>query len=94
MAGLASNYCGFTVFCPDEEMISQNYIFIIFTGYTPAHIAAQQEDLVAMKLLVHGKADINMADGKSGKTPLHHVVEVDELSIAAYLILQVIHSSI
>ena len=43
-----------------------------------------------MKLLVHGKADVNMADGKSGKTPLHHVVEVDELSIAAYLILQVI----
>ena len=63
----------------------------LFTGYTPAHIAAQQEDLVAMKLLVHGKADINMADGKSGKTPLHHVVEVDELSIAAYLILQVIN---
>ena len=47
-----------------------------------------------MKLLVHGKADINMADGKSGKTPLHHVVEVDELSIAAYLILQVIHGPI
>ena len=47
-----------------------------------------------MKLLVHGKADINMADGKSGKTPLHHVVEVDELSIAAYLILQVIYWSI
>ena len=42
-----------------------------------------------MKLLVHGKADVNLPDGKSGKTPLHHVVEVDELSIAAYLILQV-----
>lgn len=59
-----------------------------YDGYTPAHLAAQTENLVAMKLLVHGKADINMADGKSGKTPLHHVVEVDELSIAAYLILQ------
>ena len=42
-----------------------------------------------MKLLVHGKADINTADGKSGRTPLHHSVETDDLSLAAYLILQV-----
>ena len=42
-----------------------------------------------MKLLVYGKADVNLADGKSGRTPLHHAVETDDLSLAAYLILQV-----
>ncbi|KAL4240500.1 Nuclear factor NF-kappa-B p105 subunit [Mactra antiquata] len=59
-----------------------------YEGFTPAHLAAQLENLSAMKLLVYGKADVNLADGKSGRTPLHHAVEVDDLSVAAYLILQ------
>ncbi|WAQ97288.1 NFKB1-like protein [Mya arenaria] len=59
-----------------------------FNGYTPAHLAAQSENLEAMKLLVYGRADIDLPDGKSGQTPLHHAVENDELSLAAYLILQ------
>ncbi|KAH3863816.1 nuclear factor NF-kappa-B p105 subunit-like isoform X2 [Dreissena polymorpha] len=59
-----------------------------YNGYTPTHLAARSENLAAMKLLVHGKADVNMADGKSGQTPLHHAVENDGLSLAAYLILQ------
>ena len=52
-------------------------------------MATQHESLDALKLLVYGKADINLPDGKSGQTPLHHAVERDDLSLAAYLILQV-----
>ncbi|XP_060560227.1 nuclear factor NF-kappa-B p105 subunit-like isoform X2 [Ruditapes philippinarum] len=59
-----------------------------YDGFTPTHLAAQLENLTAMKLLVYGKADVNLADGKSGRTPLHHAVETDDLSLAAYLILQ------
>jgi ankyrin repeat protein len=43
-----------------------------------------------MKLLVWAKAQVNLPDGKSGRTPLHHAVEADDLSLAAYLILEVI----
>ena len=42
-----------------------------------------------MKLLCRGKANINMPDGKSGRTPLHHAVERDDLSTVGYLILEV-----
>ncbi|XP_062573284.1 nuclear factor NF-kappa-B p105 subunit-like [Saccostrea cucullata] len=59
-----------------------------FDGFTPAHIAAQKGNLQAIKLLVRCKADINMADGKSGKTPLHYAVEEDDLSVSSYLILE------
>lgn len=62
--------------------------FRCYDGYSPAHLACQLENLAAMKLLVWGKANINLPDGKSGQTPLHHAVEVDDLSLAAYLILQ------
>lgn len=66
-----------------------NVFLVLTSGFTPAHLAAQLEYLSIMKLLVHGKADINMPDGKSGRTPLHHSVETDDLSLAAYLILEV-----
>lgn len=62
-------------------------LFIL--GFTPAHIAAQKGNLQAIKLLVRCKADINMADGKSGKTPLHYAAEENDLSVSSYLILEV-----
>ncbi|KAL5018885.1 hypothetical protein ScPMuIL_004607 [Solemya velum] len=59
-----------------------------FDGLAPVHLAAQTENFHAMKLLVYGKADVNLQDGKSGKTPLHFAVEADNLSVAGYLILE------
>lgn len=59
-----------------------------FDGFAPAHIAAQKGNLQAIKLLVRCKADINMADGKSGKTPLHYAAEENDLSVSSYLILE------
>ena len=42
-----------------------------------------------MKLLSRGKANINLPDGKSGRMPLHHAVERDDLSTVGFLILEV-----
>lgn len=63
--------------------------FFFFLGFAPAHIAAQKGNLQAIKLLVRCKADISMADGKSGKTPLHYAAEENDLSVSSYLILEV-----
>nr|UZH84476.1 P105 [Sinohyriopsis cumingii] len=74
---------GTTKQCPFPELNMRN-----FDGFAPVHLAAQKENLNAMKLLVYGKADINLPDGKSGQTPLHHAVEADDMSVAGYLILE------
>jgi hypothetical protein len=42
-----------------------------------------------MRLLSRGKANINLPDGKSGRMPLHHAVERDDLSTVGFLILEV-----
>jgi ankyrin repeat protein len=42
-----------------------------------------------LRLLVHGKADVDLPDGKSGRTALHHAVELDDLPVAGFLLLEV-----
>ncbi|XP_033756865.1 nuclear factor NF-kappa-B p105 subunit-like [Pecten maximus] len=57
-------------------------------GLTPLHISAQKEDLTSIKLLIKGKADVNMADGKSGRTALHYAAGSDDLATAGWLLLE------
>nr|AKC01669.1 NF-kB [Mizuhopecten yessoensis] len=57
-------------------------------GLTPLHISAQNQDLTSMKLLMKGKADVNMADGKSGRSAIHYAAGNDDLSIAGWLLLE------
>lgn len=59
-----------------------------FDGFSTAHLAALTQNCTAMKLLLKGKANINLPDGKSGRTPLHHAVERDDLSTVGFLILE------
>lgn len=61
----------------------------IFLGFSTAHLAAITQNCNAMKLISKGKGNINMPDGKSGRTPLHHAVERDDLTTVGYLILEV-----
>lgn len=58
-------------------------------GFSTTHLAALTQNCNAMRLLSRGKADINLPDGKSGRTPLHHAVERDDLSTVGFLILEV-----
>ncbi|KAK3091585.1 hypothetical protein FSP39_020963 [Pinctada imbricata] len=74
---------GVTKANPFPEILAKN-----FSGLTPLHLAAQKGDMEALKCLIRGKADINVPDGKSGRTALHHAVEVEDLSVAGYLILE------
>ncbi|KAL8616973.1 hypothetical protein ACOMHN_041891 [Nucella lapillus] len=57
-------------------------------GYSPVHLAAQVGNVDILRLLVHGKANVNMADGKSGRTALHHAVEQDDLPVAGFLLME------
>ena len=46
--------------------------------------------LSCVKLLVSlGHADVNEADGQTGRTALHHAVLTDNLAIVGYLLLEV-----
>lgn len=60
-----------------------------FEGLTPIHIAADKNNIKAVKLLVHGKADVNIPDGKCGRTALHFASISQDLSIAGCLLLEV-----
>jgi len=44
-----------------------------------------------MKLLVHGKADVNMEAGRCGRTALHFAANTDNLSMVGWLLLEVSH---
>lgn len=58
-------------------------------GYTPVHLAAQSGNVDMLKILVHGCANVDVPDGKSGRTALHHAVELDDLPVAGYLLMEV-----
>ena len=62
---------------------------LFISGYTPAHLAAQTGSVDVLRTLVYSQANINLPDGKSGRTPLHHAVEVDDLPTAGYLLMEV-----
>ncbi|CAH1247176.1 NFKB1 [Branchiostoma lanceolatum] len=59
-----------------------------FEGFTPVHLAVMAGSLGALKELVTGQTDVNVPDGKSGRTALHHAVENENLAITGYLILE------
>ncbi|XP_070186600.1 nuclear factor NF-kappa-B p100 subunit-like [Littorina saxatilis] len=62
--------------------------YLNFDGYTSVHLAAQSGNVDMLRLLVHGRADVDMPDGKSGRTALHHAVELDDLPVAGFLLME------
>ncbi|XP_064604065.1 nuclear factor NF-kappa-B p105 subunit-like [Liolophura sinensis] len=59
-----------------------------YEGLTPVHLAAASGNLNTLKVVCVRKADINIQDGKSGRTPLHYAAEAADLSLAGYLLLE------
>ncbi|KAK7498584.1 hypothetical protein BaRGS_00010244 [Batillaria attramentaria] len=74
---------GVTAAKPFPELNYLNY-----DGYTPVHLAAQSSNVDMLRLLVHGRANVDVPDGKSGRTALHHAVELDDLPVAGYLLME------
>ena len=66
----------------------------LLLGYSPVHLAAQLGDIALLRTLVFGRADADMPDGKSGKTGLHHAVDGGDLSVVAYLLMEVSSPSV
>ncbi|XP_041362807.1 nuclear factor NF-kappa-B p105 subunit-like [Gigantopelta aegis] len=62
--------------------------YLNYEGFTPVHLAAQHGDVAMLRTLVYGQANVNVADGKSGRTALHHAVEADDLPMAGYLLME------
>jgi len=59
-------------------------------GFTALQLAVRGGHLSCIKQLVTlGHADVNEADGQTGRTALHHAVLTDNLSIVGYLLLEV-----
>ena len=61
-----------------------------FQGFTPLILAVMGGHLSCVKMLVAAGALVDQPDGTSGRTPLHHVVEADNVAIAGHLLLEVI----
>ncbi|XP_022087493.1 nuclear factor NF-kappa-B p105 subunit-like [Acanthaster planci] len=55
-------------------------------GMTAAHISVSSGHLMNLKVLVKNGADVNIPDGKSGRTPLHYAVEQENFSFLSFLI--------
>lgn len=59
-----------------------------YQGLTPVHLAVLAGSKDVLKLLNSAGANMSAQDGTSGKTPLHHAVEQDNLAVAGFLILE------
>ncbi|XP_064643555.1 uncharacterized protein LOC135497654 [Lineus longissimus] len=57
-----------------------------YEGFSPVHIAVQNESKVAIKSLKKLRSNIDCTDGKSGRTPLFHAVESNLYDIAHELL--------
>ncbi|GFN89059.1 nuclear factor NF-kappa-b p105 subunit [Plakobranchus ocellatus] len=60
--------------------------YLNFDGYSPVHLVAQSGNVNMLRILIYAQADINLPDGKSGKTALHHAVDNNDLPIAGFLL--------
>lgn len=59
-----------------------------YQGLTPVHLAVLAGSKDSLKLLNSAGAYMSAQDGTSGKTPLHHAVEQDNLPLSGFLILE------
>ncbi|XP_011307512.1 uncharacterized protein [Fopius arisanus] len=55
-------------------------------GFAAIHYCSQQGNYAGVMSLIRADADLNVRDGKSGRTPLFHALENDELTIAKQLL--------
>ena len=64
-----------------------NYNCQRFSGFTPLHLAVQNNQYETVYVLIHElKCDLNIPDGKSGRTALHHALEAQNYHMAKLLV--------
>lgn len=57
-----------------------------YDGYSALHVALTNKAIAAVKYLVKANCDIDVQDGKSGRTPLFHAVMDDDKYIVQFLL--------
>ncbi|KAK3787613.1 hypothetical protein RRG08_034316 [Elysia crispata] len=60
--------------------------YLNYDGYSPVHLVAQSGNVDMLRTLIYAQADVNLPDGKSGKTALHHAVDNNDLPVAGFLL--------
>ncbi|GFS09172.1 nuclear factor NF-kappa-B p105 subunit [Elysia marginata] len=60
--------------------------YLNYDGYSPVHLVAQCGNVDMLRTLIYAQADVNLPDGKSGKTALHHAVDNNDLPVAGFLL--------
>nr|XP_054773081.1 nuclear factor NF-kappa-B p105 subunit-like [Lytechinus pictus] len=59
-----------------------------YDGLAPIHLAVISKNFDVLKMLVSAGADVNIPDGKTGRTAVHYAVEVESFLILGYLLIE------
>jgi nuclear factor NF-kappa-B p105 subunit len=58
-------------------------------GLSPVHLALRAKNQDCLRLLQQCGADMNTMDARSGRTALHHAIDIGDLSMAGFLISEI-----
>lgn len=58
----------------------------MYEGQSPAHLAVKNGNLAALEILLPAGVDVDLVDGKSGRTALFYAIETNQEAIARRLL--------
>ena len=61
----------------------------VLLGLSPVHLALRAKNQDCLRLLQQCGADMNTMDARSGRTALHHAIDIGDLGMAGFLISEV-----
>ena len=71
------------------QRLAFSVFFSSFKGFAAVHLSVREGHMTCLRHLVTADADVNVPDGKSGYTALHHATDCENLGIVGYLLLEV-----